>query len=92
MKYCTKCRYSKDEYVSRLAKGPQGLVPQSGKVKLCTNSEFFHPINEEPLPCEAVRNDERFCGFEGRGWVERSELKLVVDNTKEPELPLIIQE
>lgn len=91
MKYCTKCRYSKDDYVSRIAQGPRGPVPQSGKVKICTNSEFFHPIHEEPLPCEAVRNDERFCGFEGKGWVERTEIKLVVDNTKEQEPSVIIQ-
>ena len=73
MKYCTQCKYAKNEYVSRLVQTPKGPQPANGKVMLCTNHDYFHPVEEEPMPCMLVREDERFCGFEARGFTQKSE-------------------
>lgn len=73
MKYCTQCGHSKTEYVNQMVHTPKGPVPRSGKVLQCMNKDYFHPVEEEPMPCALVREDERFCGFEARGFTQKPE-------------------
>lgn len=36
--------------------------------KTVTCQEFLHPITGQPLNCQEARQDERFCGFTGKGY------------------------
>ena len=77
MKYCTQCRYGKKDYVNQIVQTSHGPQPRSGQVYLCTHPDYGHPVTGEELPCIAVRENERFCGPEAHGWVEKNEIKVV---------------
>lgn len=68
MNYCVDCIHSVGEYVNRMIQTPKGPVPTSGKLYLCSKEDFLHPVEKEKMPCMVVRDNERLCGFEGKGF------------------------
>lgn len=61
IKTCITCKYKQDEY---------NHVNQ--KIFLCSNQFCKDPVIGEPIPCNIARQQQIFCGFEGR-FYEQSE-------------------
>ena len=62
MKVCAECKYHKAEY--QVMQGPQGS--QSMKQLACVHPENRDPIEGSPMPCLVCRQNEKFCGFDGK--------------------------
>lgn len=61
-KFCINCVHHKRAPVE--ANGRAQMVP------ICLHPEFQHPVINQPLMCDIVRNEEKMCGFQAKGFVQ----------------------
>jgi hypothetical protein len=61
-KFCINCTHYK--------RAPMEDGRQARMVPICLHPEFQHPVIGQPLVCDVVRQEEKMCGFQGKGFVQ----------------------
>ena len=73
--FCVNCQYYKDETVVN-----QNRLMH---LHLCTNKEYGHVVLGGPVQAEQVRMEEKFCGLEARGFLEKAvEVEILEERDK----------
>jgi hypothetical protein len=78
MKTCVTCQFSDRQVMT----GPHGNMVYD---YLCRNENNVDPIEGQPIPCLAARQQPVFCGIEGKHWKAKEEI------IKEPSPVILIE-
>lgn len=65
-KYCKDCKYLRRE-AAEIAPGRMTMVG------VCGHPDMGHPVSGDPIPAEAARMNDYFCGKNAKGFIKAEE-------------------